>query len=186
GDVAFTGVRLVTMNPERAELEDATGLLRNHRIEALGTGIAVAPGTRVFDLHGHTIIPGLVDAHAHPHIDHSALHVIEQRPPYLHAPLAYGVTTMFEVYGNEHRDGWLSDMLRAGRITGPRLFTTGSAIFGLRTFRPRMYRPIHTLADAFEQLRWNRDHGATAVKDYGQMSRTRRHLVARAARALGL
>ena len=186
GDVAFTGVRVVTMNPERAVLEDATVLVRNHRIEAVGTGIAVPPGTRVFDLPGHTIIPGLVDAHAHPHIDHSALHVIEQRPPYLHAPLAYGVTTMFEVYGNEHRDGWLSDMLRAGRMTGPRLFTTGSAIFGLRTFRPRMYRPIHTLADAFEQLRWNRDHGATAVKDYGQMSRTRRHLVARAARALGL
>ncbi|MEX2569654.1 MAG: amidohydrolase family protein, partial [Gemmatimonadota bacterium] len=184
--VAFTGVRVVTMNPDREVLDDATVLVRNHRIEAVGTDVEVPEGARVFALDGHTIIPGLVDAHAHPHIDHSALHVIEQRPPYFHGALAYGVTTMFEVYGNEDRDGWMSDMLRAGKLTGPRLFTTGSPILGSRTFRPRMYRPIDSLAAAFEQLRWNQDHGALAVKDYGQVTRKQRHLVTTAARDLGL
>ena len=49
-----------------------------------------------------------------------------------------------------------------------------------------MYRPIETLDDAREQLRWNKDHGAIAVKDYAQETRIRRHLVATAARELGL
>jgi hypothetical protein len=49
-----------------------------------------------------------------------------------------------------------------------------------------MYRPIETLDDALEQLRWNRDHGAIAVKDYAQDVRKRRHLTVTAARQLGL
>ena len=49
-----------------------------------------------------------------------------------------------------------------------------------------MFRPIETLADALEQVRWNRDHGAIAVKDYAQDTRRRRHLTITAARILGL
>jgi hypothetical protein len=97
------------------------------------------------------------------------------------------VTTVVEVYGNEYRDGWMSDMLRAGKIDGPRFFTTGSVIYGHRFGgRLRMYRPIETLGDALEQLRWNKDYGAIAVKDYAQATRKRRSLTATAARTLGL
>ena len=187
GTIALTGVRVVTMAPDRSVLENATILIEGHRITALGTDLEVPGDARVFELDGHTVIPGLVDAHAHPHIEHSALHVIEQSPTYLQGPLAYGVTTMIEVYGNEYRDGWLSDMIRAGKMVGPRFLTTGSVIYGRRfRSRPRMFRPIATLNDAREQLRWNRDHGAIAVKDYAQSTRKRRHLVATAARELGL
>ncbi|MGE0553556.1 MAG: amidohydrolase family protein [Gemmatimonadales bacterium] len=187
GALALTGVRVVTMNPGREVIPNATILIEDGRIAAVGSGVAVPRGARVLDLAGRTVIPGLVDAHAHPHIEHSALHVIEQQPTYLSGPLAYGVTTLVEVYGNEYRDGWLSDMTRAGRIAGPRFFTTGSVIFGERSaFRLRMFRPIATLDDALEQLRWNKDHGAIAVKDYVQLTRKRRHLTATAARALGL
>jgi hypothetical protein len=66
------------------------------------------------------------------------------------------------------------------------LFTTGSPIYGSRTGRVRMYRPFDTLAGAREQLRWNRDHGAIAVKDYAQSTRKRRHLTTTAARELRL
>ncbi len=187
GTIALTGARVVTMNARREVLDGATVVIRGNRIVAVGRGVAAPAGAKVYDLAGATIIPGMIDAHAHPHIEQSALHVIEQRPTYLSGPLAYGVTTVVEVYGNEYRDGWLSDMLRAGRIAGPRFFTTGSVIFGQRrAFRARMFRPIETLDDALEQLRWNRDHGAIAVKDYAQDTRKRRHLTATAARMLGL
>jgi imidazolonepropionase-like amidohydrolase/Tol biopolymer transport system component len=187
GAVALTGVRVVTMNPSRQVLEGATIVVEGGRITAIGKGAPIPAGAKVFDLPGRTVIPGLVDAHAHPHIEHSSLHVIEQQPTYLSGPLAYGVTTVIEVYGNEYRDGWLSDMLRAGKITGPRFFTTGSVIYGARHgSRLRMYRPIETLDDAREQLRWNKDHGAIAVKDYNQDTRKRRHLTITAARELGL
>ena len=104
---------------------------------------------KVYDVAGATIIPGLIDAHAHPHSEQSTLHVIEQQPTYFSAPLAYGVTTMVEVYGNEYRDAWLNDMIRSGKMEGPRYFTTGSVIYGGRAGARRlMYRPIATLDDA--------------------------------------
>jgi len=187
GTIAFTNARVVTMNPGREVIDRGTVVVSDGRIAALGAGVPVPQGATTMDLAGKTIIPGLIDAHAHPHIEHSALHVIEQQPTYLSGPLAYGVTTVFEVYGNEYRDGWLSDMLRAGTIVGPRFFTTGSVIYGQRRgARLRMYRPMETLDDALEQLRWNKDHGATAVKDYAQEVRKRRHLTITAARILGL
>ena len=187
GMVALTGARVVTMDPARTVLENATVLIDGARIAAVGPDVEIPPAARLYDVRGTTIIPGLVDAHAHPHIDHSALHVTEQAPGYLSGPVAYGVTTMVEVYGNEYRDGWMTDMIRSGRMTGPRFLTTGSVIYGRRHGgRLRMFRPIETLDDAREQLRWNRDHGAIAVKDYAQATRKRRHLVATAARELGL
>ena len=186
GITALTGARVVMMDAQRSVLENATILIEGNRISAIGRDLPIPTEARVFDLAGNTVIPGLVDAHAHPHIEHSSLHVIEQSPPYLRGPLAYGVTTLVEVYGNEYRDGWLSDMLRAGKMVGPRFLTTGSVIYGSRFGRRRMFRPIETLDDAREQLRWNRDHGAIAVKDYAQDTRKRRHLVATAARELGL
>ena len=187
GVVALTNARVVTMDAARTVLDSATVVVDGGRIAAVGVGVEVPQGARVFDVRGSTIIPGLIDAHAHPHIDHSSLHVIEQAPAYLRGPVAYGVTTMIEVYGNEYRDGWLTDMIRSGRMTGPRFLTTGSVIYGRRqSGRLRMFRPIETLDDAREQLRWNRDHGAIAVKDYSQPTRKRRHLVATAARELGL
>ena len=187
GMVALTGARVVTMDPARTVLENATVLIDGARIAAVGPDVEIPPAARLYDVRGTTIIPGLVDAHAHPHIDHSALHVTEQAPVYLSGPVAYGVTTMVEVYGNEYRDGWMTDMIRSGKMTGPRFLTTGSVIYGRRHGgRLRMFRPIETLQDAREQLRWNRDHGAIAVKDYAQATRKRRHLVATAARELGL
>lgn len=187
GVVALENARVITMNGSRDVMERATVLVRDGTIEAVGTDVAVPDAAERFDLRGATIIPGLVDAHAHPHIEHSALHVVEQSPTYLSGPLAYGVTTMLEVYGNEYRDGWLTDMLQAGKMTGPRFLTTGSVIYGRRHGgRLRMFRPIETLDDAREQVRWNKDHGAVAVKDYAQATRKRRHLVATAAREMGL
>lgn len=187
GVVALTNARVITMDVARTVMDSATLVVDGGRIAAAGPDVEVPRGARVIDVRGSTIIPGLIDAHAHPHIDHSALHVIEQAPAYLRGPVAYGVTTMIEVYGNEYRDGWLTDMIRSGRMTGPRFLTTGSVIYGRRqSGRLRMFRPIETLDDAREQLRWNRDHGAIAVKDYSQPTRKRRHLVATAARELGL
>ena len=187
GMVALTGARVVTMDPARTVLDNATVLIDGARIAAIGPDVEIPPAARLYDVRGTTIIPGLVDAHAHPHIDHSALHVTEQAPGFVSGPVAYGVTTMVEVYGNEYRDGWMTDMIRSGKMTGPRFLTTGSVIYGRRYGgRLRMFRPIETLDDAREQLRWNRDHGAIAVKDYAQATRKRRHLVATAARELGL
>ncbi len=184
--IALTGVRVITMNDRREVLENATVLIEGDEIVAVGSEVAVPGDARVFELPGHTVIPGIIDAHAHPDPDVSPLNVIEQRPANLQAELAYGVTTVYEVYGLVEKDAWVSDMIRAGKIIGPRHFSTGPPIFGARRFRPRMYRSVKSLDDARDHARFNKDHGATALKDYVNFTRVRRHQITTAARELGL
>ena len=93
---------------------------------------------------------------------------------------------MYEVYGNVYKDFLVSDLQRSGAIPGARLFSTGNPIYGLRTYRPKIFRPITSLADAEEIVRFNKDHGATALKDYVQFGRAARQQLYEAARSMGV
>ena len=46
----------------RAPLLDATVLLANGKVQAVGTNIAIPPGTSTIDGHGKIVTPGLIDA----------------------------------------------------------------------------------------------------------------------------
>jgi hypothetical protein len=186
GALALTGVRVLPMDADRRTLENATVLVRDGRIVAVGPDVAVPADATVLDLAGHTVIPGLVDAHAHPYHWPSPLNVVEQRPFPQWSALAHGVTTQYEVYGTDRKDVWISDMVRAGRIVGPRQFTTGTPIFGMRNLRPKLYRPIASYEDALEHVRYNAALGADAIKDYVVMNRRDRHMLATAARETGV
>lgn len=186
GTVAFTGVRVITMDSARRVLENATIVIRNDRIAAIGRGVPVPAGAKVFHLPGRTIMPGIVDVHAHPKPDLSPLNVIEQRSPDLLAPLASGVTTMYEVYGNVEKDFWVSDLIRQGAMAGPRIFSTGPPMYGSRLFRPKQFRVMNTAEDIRQTVQYNKDFGATALKDYLTPNRRVRAELAAAARAAGV
>ncbi len=190
--IALKGARLITIDPNRRVLENATLLIRGSRIEAAGTTVDIPKDAKVFDLGGRTIIPGFVDAHAHlkdpasmPRKT-SALGVIEQRLFELHSNLAYGVTTVYEVYGSVDRDSWLGDMLLKGSIVGPRLYSVGNALYGSHKHLERNYRSMKSYEDVLELVRFNKVHGATALKDYLTPSRRVRQQIAAAARAEGM
>ncbi len=172
------------MNAGRDVLENATVLVEGNRVAAVGSNVAIPRGAQVYDLPRHTVMPGIVDAHAHYKALLSQTNVIEQRLPRLQAALAHGVTTMYELYGTAEKDFWVSDMVRRGAIIGPRLFSVGSPMYGLRHFRPKLYRPVTSLSDAGEHVGYNQEHGATAIKDYVNFTRAVRHQIATAAREL--
>jgi Tol biopolymer transport system component len=184
--LAVRGVRVITMDSERAVLENATIVIEGNRITAVGTDVAVPEGARTFDLPGHTVMPGIVDAHAHVDRTLASSGLIEQRMARLHAALAYGVTTMIEVAGSLTKDYWVSDMIRAGRMDGPRLFSVGALMYGSRRFRPKQYRDMTTFEDLREHVLLNKDHGATVLKDYITTTRRMRHQLATVAREEGL
>jgi len=184
--VALTNARIISMDGRRTVLDRGTVLVRRNRIEAVGSDVAVPAGARVFDLAGRTIMPGIVDAHAHYNAQSSPLGVVEQGHAGLLANLAVGVTTMYEVYGNAHKDFLVSDLQRRGLIDGARLLSTGAPVYGLRSFRPKTYRPVLSYDDALDVARYNKDHGATALKDYVQFTRAARQQLLAAARSLGL
>jgi len=59
---ALTGARVVTAPGQ--VLEDATVVIRNGVITAVGRDVRPPAGARVWDLKGQTIYPGFIDAHA--------------------------------------------------------------------------------------------------------------------------
>ncbi len=184
--IALTGARIITVDNDRRVLENASILIRNNRIAAIGTDIDIPAGAKVYDASGKTIMPGIVDAHGHYGGDsQSYLHTIEESIPGLLSPLAYGVTTLYEVYGTAEKDAWIRDRLEAGKAYGPRLFTTGTPIFGAK-YRKGLMRPIDSLEEAKQVLSYNKAFGAEAVKDYAQFNRRARHATVAAARELGM
>ena len=186
GTIALTNARVITQDATARVLENATIVIQRSRIVAVGTNVAVPAGATVFDLRGKTVMPGMIDAHAHYSPDGSTLNVLEQRHQGLLANLAYGTTTMYEVYGNNLKDIAVSDLQRAGLVHGARLLTVGAPIYGLRTFRPKLYRPIRSQEEADEVVASNADYGATALKDYVQFNRSARMQMYDAARRLGV
>jgi imidazolonepropionase-like amidohydrolase len=183
--IALTNVRVLTMNGQKEVLENVTILIEGDEIRAVGNSIKIPPKTKTFDLEGRTVMPGMFDAHGHYGSPISALNVIEQRLYGLQANLAYGVTTMYDVYGTTQKDFWVSDMIQKGDIPGPRIYSVGDPIF-VTKYRSKMHRPIQSLEDALDHVQFNKDHGAIAVKDYSNHTREARQYLAEACRRLGM
>ncbi len=190
--IALKGARVITIDPRRRVLENTTLLVRGNRIAAIGADVDIPKDAKVFELQGRTIMPGLVDAHAHLKsttgaiMKMPALGVIEQRSFVLNSNLAYGVTTLYEVAGTVDKDFWMSDMLLKGSMTGPRLYSVGTILCGMQRFLERSYRSMNSYQDVLEHVRFNKAFGATALKEYMVASRRVRQQVAAAARAEGL
>lgn len=180
--VAYRGARVVTMKGDEV-LDDATLVVTGNRITAIGpsTSVSVPAGARVVDVGGRTIIPGLFDEHAHLH--YSALDVLPQRPWKYLANLAYGVTTTHDPSASTHEVFGQAEMVEAGRLLGPRIFSTGFILFGADD--PGR-APIKSLDDARHHLRRLKTQGAFSVKSYMQPRRDQRQWILQAAREEGM
>ena len=73
---------------------------------------------------------------------------------------------------------------QAGRIVGPRVFSTGTILYGANM--PGYKAEIDTLDDARFHVRRLADVGAISVKSYQQPRRDQRQMVLAAARELGM
>jgi imidazolonepropionase-like amidohydrolase len=109
----------------RPPLDNAVLVIRDGRFAAVGRGgeVAVPPGAETIDVTGKTVLPGFIDGHAHLEDFHGEL--------YLHLGITGAVT--IEIF----QDGpWTLAQKRgteSGNIKGPRIFTSGQAIGGVRT-----------------------------------------------------
>jgi imidazolonepropionase-like amidohydrolase len=62
--VAWVGARIIDGSGRRA-IEHGTLLIRNGRVEAVGSKVKFPRGVKKIDASGKTIIPGLINAHGH-------------------------------------------------------------------------------------------------------------------------
>jgi imidazolonepropionase-like amidohydrolase len=114
-------------------IENGTVLIDGNRIAAVGLAstVSVPPGARTLDGAGKTIIPGLIDAHWHGSV--GAEEIIPEQNWILYAGLAYGVTTAHDPSNDTSEIFAASELQKAGLIVGPRLFSTGSILYGATT-----------------------------------------------------
>ena len=182
GTVALTGARVVTMSRANGGIiDDATVLIRGERIVAVGPrgSVAIPAGTMTIDATGKTIIPGLVDAHAHGAQGEDEL--IPEQNWNAMANLAFGTTTIHDPSARSAEIFPAAEMQRAGLRLQPRTFSTGEIIYGAKA--PEVYAEINSYEDALADVRRLKAQGAHSVKNYNQPRREQRQMVVAAAQA---
>jgi imidazolonepropionase-like amidohydrolase/Tol biopolymer transport system component len=189
GQVALVGARVLTMaglepgpvagNP--GVIEDATVLVESNRIVAVGpsTSVQVPAGAHRVDVQGRTIMPGIIDVHAH--VGGESAGLITQSSWPLAANLAFGVTTSHDPSNNTETVFTNSELIRSGRKLGPRLFSTGTILYGAET---PFKAVVESYEDALSHLRRLKAVGAFSVKSYNQQRRDARQMIIKAGREL--
>lgn len=180
GMTALKGARIITMNGDEV-IEEGTILIENNKIVSVGkmANLPIPENARVIDVTGKTIMPGMVDVHAHLRTSPDGISP-QQDWSYL-ANLAFGVTTSHDPSSNTEMVFSQAEMIKAGRLTGPRLYSTGSILYGADgDFKV----VINSLDDALSHLRRLKAVGAFSVKSYNQPRRDQRQQILEAARQL--
>ncbi len=183
GELAITGARLITMNGERSVIENGRLIISGNRIVAIGTAdeVKVPEGAMQFDAAGKTIIPGLVDIHAHGAYGEGQ--IIPQQNWNSLAHLALGVTTLHNPSSRAHQAFAAAEYARAGLILSPRIFSTGEIVYGAKSTG---WAPIDSLDDALSHIRRLKAQGAISIKNYNQPRRDQRQQVIEASRQEGI
>jgi len=115
---AFVGARIID-GTGKAPMQNATLVVRNGRIEAVGTSVKVPSGAEKIDATGKTIMPGMISGHSH---------VGEASQLGLYA--RYGITSVFSLGGDMEIE--IRDQVRAEQQTAAlnhaRLFIAGPVV----------------------------------------------------------
>ena len=152
GITALTHVRVID-GTGRAPLEDATILIRGSRVLSVHTGTGALPAeAKVLDLHGDTVMPGIINAHGHLALvadgkNSGTSYTEENVMAELRQYESYGVTTMLSLGVNRDLLYAIRQQQRRGKLDGATVFTADRGIGvpngnpGLPAAPDQLYRP---------------------------------------------
>jgi imidazolonepropionase-like amidohydrolase len=156
GSLAFVGATLID-GTDAAPLEDSVIVITNGRISAVGPrgAVTVPDDALVIDATGKTIMPGIVNAHAHvggtlglSTGNYNAQNLTRQLQLYAR----YGVTTVNSLGGDEEQGFALRNEQFDEGLNRARVFVAGSVVTG------------STEASVREQVNSNADKGSNFIK----------------------
>lgn len=157
--LALTNATVVNVRTGQI-VANATIVIRNRKIESVGTGAAPA-GLRSVDLKGKYVFPGLMDAHTHLSNFESARRA-----------LLSGVTTVRSSGVSNYVDVGLRELARKDAIAGPDVLAAGyhvrpviaeDAFFGDPSL-VNLLGGVRTPADLVQIVRANLSHGVDWIK----------------------
>lgn len=180
GIVAFTNARIITMRGDEV-IENGTVIVEDNLIKAVGKDVSIPAGAKQIDCSGKTLLPGFIDAHAHG--NHFRSGITPQKHAAYYANLAFGVTAMHDPSANSEMVFAQSELIKAGLQVGPRIYSTGTILYGADGDFKAV---INSIDDARSALRRTKAFGAFSVKSYNQPRREQRQMVIQAARELNM
>jgi imidazolonepropionase-like amidohydrolase len=133
GITALTHVRVID-GTGRPPLENATVVIQGNHILAIQTGAGSLPAdARVLDLHGDTVMPGLINAHGHLALvqdgqNSATAYTAENVIAELRQYESYGVTTMLSLGVNRDLLYAIRQQQRQGKLDGATVFTADRGI----------------------------------------------------------
>lgn len=172
GTVVLRGGNVITMQGDQV-IPNATIIVTDNRITWVGPSAdaSIPQGARLVDITGQTVMPGIVDVHAHLRPPRDVY--VQAAWPYL-ANLAFGVTTTRDV--SSSNDGFAyHELVESGEVLGPRIYSTGRAML------PGNVR-VDNLEDARAAVRHYKRQGTNVIKQYTQPHRRQRQWLLQAAR----
>lgn len=181
GKVALTNARIITVDANNTVIENGTVLIEDNKIVAVGASatMKLSADVKVIDCSGKTIMPGIVDVHAHLGTFRHGLSPQKQWSYYTN--LAFGVTTTHDPSSNTEMVFSQSEAVKTGNMVGPRIFSTGWILYGAEgDFKAT----INNYDDARSAVQRTQACGAFSVKSYNQPRREQRQQVIAASRKL--
>ncbi len=173
GTVVLRGARIITMKGDEV-IERGDVVVTNNRITAVGPegSVTVPQGARTIDVSGKTIMPGLVDVHAHMWPRWG----VHSPQPYMYTVnLAYGVTTTRDPQTSQPDVVSYGDAVDVGQMIGPRVLATGPGIFS--------WDNVSSAEDAKDVMkRYSEFYQTQTIKQYMAGDRRQRQWIVMAAK----
>ncbi|HEX9652043.1 MAG TPA: amidohydrolase, partial [Cyclobacteriaceae bacterium] len=178
GQIAIKGATILTMKGDEV-ISNGVILIEGNKITAIGTEdqVPYPNNAYVIDATGKYVMPGLIDAHAH--VGQFRYGLSPNKHWEYYTNLAYGVTTTHDPSANTEMVFSQSEMVKSGVMVGPRIFSTGTILYGAEGDFKAV---INNLDDARSAMRRMKAFGAFSVKSYNQPRREQRQQVIKAAR----
>jgi imidazolonepropionase-like amidohydrolase len=163
-------------------------LLESNRIVAAGPAseIMIPPGTPVIDTRGETMMPGMIEVHAHlvivghgdyerwfkwledHHRDYPLERVMELSARQL---LSAGITSAVDLGAPLKESVRVRDRIQSGDVPGPRLLVSGPWLIREAAIFPSMCQvTVHTPAEAARATEDNIRGGADVIKVHGGLT----------------
>jgi imidazolonepropionase-like amidohydrolase len=165
--VALTHVRVIDGTGAAAR-EDQTVILSKGKIESVGdaASASVPKDAQVFDLHGYSVIPGLVGMHDHMFYPMGNGIFGEMGFSFPRLYLAGGVTTIRTTGALEpYTDLELKKSIDAGQTLGPKMHVTGPYLEGAGSWAIQMHQ-LTGPEDAVKTVNFWLDQGVDNFKAY--------------------
>ena len=130
----FIGARVID-GTGRAPIENSVVVVRNGRIEAVGSSgkVTVPAGAERIDVSGKTIIPGIINTHGHVGASRGLLsgpehYTKENVISHLRLYARYGVTTVISLGGDQREAIVIRDAQATPRLDHARLYVSGPVL----------------------------------------------------------